>query len=202
MGVYGFEPNPLLLVAPFLISAHSMSHNIQKLERYFLELELTRDRHIAARNTCKSLIWPDALALVADVAVQSMIGVSSVPSNDKMAIYASFRALTMVVTVLVTLPMPLTLLPQPRDTAIKHGLSRRILPWLAEATSIPSRSRRVLWTCLTITFTASYLGTRVVVDMPEPGSPLLHADHDYTVCRARQTNDSRDQKSSHHRQHQ
>lgn len=181
MGVYGYNLDPLMLVVPFLISARSMSHGIQKVERYFLELELTRDKQVAARNTFNSLFRPGALAIVADAAALFLIGLGSVPINDKMAVYASFWALSMVVTVLVTLPMLLALLPQPRDVAIKHGLSRRFFPRLAGVTSTPFRARCVLWVCLVIAVVASYLSTRVVVGEPEPGSPLLYADHDYNV---------------------
>ena len=56
---YGYIPNTLsedgdpldVLVVPFLISARAMSHGIQKVERYFLELARTDDKQLAARNT-------------------------------------------------------------------------------------------------------------------------------------------------------
>lgn len=181
MGVFGFHLDPLMLVVPFLISARSMSHGIQKVERYFLELEITNTRATAARNTFNSLFRPGALAIVADAAALFLIGLGSVPINDKMAIYASFWALSMVVTVLVTLPMLLALLPQPRDVKIRHGLSRRLFPKLAWVTATQARSRRVLWICLLIAIGAGYMSTRVVVGEPEPGSPLLYPDHDYNV---------------------
>lgn len=181
MGVFGFHLDPLMLVVPFLISARSMSHGIQKVERYFQELEVTNDRALAARNTFNSLFRPGALAIVADAAALFLIGLGSVPINDKMAIYASFWAISMVVTVLVTIPMLLALLPQPRDIRIRQGFSRRIFPKLALVTGTSARSRAVLWTCLLIAIGASYLSTKVVVGEPEPGSPLLFPEHDYNV---------------------
>ncbi|MBI2800287.1 MAG: MMPL family transporter [Gammaproteobacteria bacterium] len=181
MGVFGYHLDPLMLVVPFLISARSMSHGIQKVERYFQELEATNNRSIAARNTFNSLFRPGALAIVADAAALFLIGLGSVPINDKMAVYASFWALSMVVTVLVTIPMLLALLPQPRDIRIRQGLSRRIFPKLALVTATPERSRRVLWTCLAIAVVAGYMSTKVVVGEPEPGSPLLFPNHDYNI---------------------
>ena len=181
MGVFGYHLDPLMLVVPFLISARSMSHGIQKVERYFLELEATNDRSVAARNTFNSLFRPGALAIVADAAALFLIGLGSVPINDKMAIYASFWAISMVVTVLVVIPMLLALLPQPKDIRIRQGLSRRIFPKLAVVTATAARSRRVLWTCLGIAVAAGYWSTKVVVGEPEPGSPLLFPDHDYNV---------------------
>jgi uncharacterized protein len=181
MGVFGFNLDPLMLVVPFLISARSMSHGIQKVERYFLELEATNDRATAARNTFNSLFRPGALAIVADAAALFLIGLGSVPINDKMAVYAAFWALSMVVTVLVTIPMLLALLPQPRDVTIRQGWSRKIFPKLALVTGTSARSRTVLWICLAIALVASYMSTKVVVGEPEPGSPLLFPDHDYNV---------------------
>ena len=46
MGVLGYNLDPLMLVVPFLISARALSHGIQKVERYFLELARTDDKGI------------------------------------------------------------------------------------------------------------------------------------------------------------
>lgn len=181
MGVFGYNLDPLMLVVPFLISARSLSHGIQKVERYFLELARTRDREVAARNTFNALFRPGALAIVADAAALFLIGLGSVPINDKMAIYASFWAVCMVVTVLVTIPMMLALLPQPKQVGMKRTVVRRIFPKLAQVVGTPARSRAVLWVCLAIFGTGLFLSSRVQVGEPEPGSFLLYRDHDYNV---------------------
>ena len=158
-----------------------MSHGIQKIERYFLELSQTEDKVLAARNTFNSLFRPGALAIVADAAALFLIGLGSVPINDKMSIYASFWALTMVVTVLILIPMLLAELPRPKNTAMKITLIRRLFPKLALVVSTPARSRNVLLACLFIVLGASYLATWVQVGEPESGSPLLYRDHDFNV---------------------
>jgi predicted RND superfamily exporter protein len=136
-----------MLVVPFLISARSMSHGIQKVERYFFELSRTNDKEQAARNTFNSLFRPGALAIVADACALALIGLGSVPINDKMAVYASFWALCMVVTVLVSVPMLLSLLPQPKNVEIKDTMIRQIFPKLALVTATSARSKMVLWGC-------------------------------------------------------
>ncbi len=129
MGVLGYNLDPLMLVVPFLISARALSHGIQKVERYFLELARTDDKQLAARNTFNALFRPGALAIVADAAALFLIGLGSVPINDKMAIYASFWAVSMVVTVLVTLPMLLAILPKPKNISDQaHVSSASISP--------------------------------------------------------------------------
>lgn len=181
MGVFGYNLDPLMLVVPFLISARSMSHGIQKVERYFLELSMTNDKEEAARNTFNALFRPGALAIVADAAALALIGLGSVPINDKMAIYASFWALCMVVTVLVTIPMMLALLPQPKNVVMRATVIRKIFPKLALVTATPGRCKAVLWTCLVIALVSTYFSSWVKIGEPEPGSPLLYRDHDFNV---------------------
>ena len=181
MGVFGYNLDPLMLVVPFLISARSMSHGIQKLERYFLELSRTHERVSAARNTFNALFRPGALAIVADASALYLIGLGSVPINDKMAIYASFWAVCMVVTVLIVIPMLLAELPRPKEVAVKHTMARVIFPKFARVVGTPGRSRAVLITCLVITICATYFGSWVQIGEPEPGSPLLYRDHDFNI---------------------
>lgn len=181
MGVFGYNLDPLMLVVPFLISARAMSHGIQKLERYFLELSRTGEKVSAARNTFNALFRPGALAIVADASALYLIGLGSVPINDKMAIYASFWAVCMVVTVLIVIPMLLAELPRPREVAVKHTLARSVFPRFAQVVGTPQRSRAVLIACLVIACCATYFTSWVQIGEPEPGSPLLYRDHDFNV---------------------
>lgn len=181
MGVFGYNLDPLMLVVPFLISARAMSHGIQKLERYFLELSRTGEKVSAARNTFNALFRPGALAIVADASALYLIGLGSVPINDKMAIYASFWAVCMVATVLIVIPMLLAELPRPREVAVKHTIARAIFPRFAQVVGTPQRSRAVLFTCLIIACCATYFTSWVQIGEPEPGSPLLYHDHDFNV---------------------
>lgn len=181
MGVFGYNLDPLMLVVPFLISARAMSHGIQKLERYFLELSRTGEKVSAARNTFNALFRPGALAIVADASALYLIGLGSVPINDKMAIYASFWAVCMVATVLIVIPMLLAELPRPRQVAVKHTIARSIFPRFAQVVGTPQRSRAVLIACLLIACCATYFTSWVQIGEPEPGSPLLYHDHDFNV---------------------
>ncbi|MBI1733055.1 MAG: MMPL family transporter [Gammaproteobacteria bacterium] len=181
MGVFGYNFDPLMLVVPFLISARAMSHGIQKVERYFLELAQTGEKVAAARNTFNALFRPGALAIVADASALYLIGLGSVPINDKMAVYASFWAVCMVVTVLVAIPMLLAELPRPANTAATHTLIRQVFPKLAAVVGTQARSKAVLASCLVIAGLATYFSSWVRVGEPEPGSPLLYRDHDFNV---------------------
>ncbi len=181
MGVFGYNLDPLMLVVPFLISARAMSHGIQKMERYFLELSRTGEKIPAARNTFNALFRPGALAIVADASALYLIGLGSVPINDKMAVYASFWAVCMVVTVLIVIPMLLAELPRPKSVAVKHTMARAVFPKLAQVVGTRARSQTVLITCLVIALCATYFSSWVQIGEPEPGSPLLYHDHDFNI---------------------
>ena len=181
MGVFGYNLDPLMLVVPFLISARAMSHGIQKMERYFLELSRTGEKIPAARNTFNALFRPGALAIVADASALYLIGLGSVPINDKMAVYASFWAVCMVVTVLIVIPMLLAELPRPKSVAVKHTMARAVFPKLAQVVGTKGRSKAVLITCLVIALCATYFSSWVQIGEPEPGSPLLYHDHDFNI---------------------
>ena len=181
MGVFGYNLDPLMLVVPFLISARAMSHGIQKMERYFLELSRTGEKVPAARNTFNALFRPGALAIVADASALYLIGLGSVPINDKMAVYASFWAVCMVVTVLIVIPMLLAELPRPKNVAVKHTMARAVFPKLAQVVGTKGRSKAVLITCLIIALCATYFSSWVQIGEPEPGSPLLYHDHDFNI---------------------
>ena len=181
MGVFGYNLDPLMLVVPFLISARAMSHGIQKMERYFLELSRTGEKIPAARNTFNALFRPGALAIVADASALYLIGLGSVPINDKMAVYASFWAVCMVVTVLIVIPMLLAELPRPKNVAVKHTMARAVFPKLAQVVGTRGRSKAVLITCLVIALCATYFSSWVQIGEPEPGSPLLYHDHDFNI---------------------
>ena len=152
MGLFGYNLDPLMLVVPFLISARSMSHGIQKVERYFLELSrpTTRRRRRAIPSTrCsaparwRSSPMPAALAL---------IGLGSVPINDKMSIYASFWAVCMVVTVLMTVPdAAVGAAAAEERRAVKARLHPPDLSPEDRAGHGHAAARQaVLWTCLVI----------------------------------------------------
>ena len=181
MGVFGYNLDPLMLVVPFLISARAMSHGIQKMERYFLELSRTGEKVPAARNTFNALFRPGALAIVADASALYLIGLGSVPIIDKMAIYASFWVVCMVVTVLIVIPMLLAELPRPKDVAVKHTMARAVFPKFAQVVGTHGRSKAVLVTCLIIALCATYFSSWVQIGEPEPGSPLLYHDHDFNI---------------------
>ncbi|MCU7946126.1 MAG: MMPL family transporter [Candidatus Thiodiazotropha sp. (ex Cardiolucina cf. quadrata)] len=137
LSLLGHNLDPLMLVVPFLISARAMSHGIQLVERYYHDLQEMRDSKAAARSAFENLFRPGSLGVISDAIGLLLISLGSVPINDKLAVYASLWALSVVVTVLIMVPVLLELLPTPRKTEISHNFMRRILPKAAGSVTSP-----------------------------------------------------------------
>jgi predicted RND superfamily exporter protein len=113
LSLLGFNLDPLMLVIPFLISARAMSHGIQLVERFYQELAEDPDHRRAARTAFENLFRPGSLGVISDAIGLMLISLGSVPINDKLAVYASLWALSVIVTVLIAIPVMLELLPRP-----------------------------------------------------------------------------------------
>ncbi len=108
---WAYNLDPLTLVIPFLITARAMSHGIQLVERYYVEAHQAKDNHDAARRTFETLFRPGTLGIVSDAVGLLLISLGSSPINVKLGIYASIWAGQWCITVLMTVPLVLSLLP-------------------------------------------------------------------------------------------
>ncbi|MCF7982085.1 MAG: MMPL family transporter [Pseudomonadales bacterium] len=181
LSLLGYNLDPLMMVVPFLISARAMSHGIQLVERFYFELAELKDSKLAARKAFESIFRPGSLGVLSDAIGLLLISLGSVPINDKLAVYASLWALSVIVTVLITVPVLLELLPPPRNTEIRHGLLRRVLPRLAKAVTSQKGVNTILFAAVLLYIGGGYLSSWVQIGEAEPGSPLLYLDHDYNV---------------------
>ena len=183
ISLLGFNLDPLTLVVPFLISARAMSHGVQLVQRYYFEFDLVGDGEKAARNTFDSLFRPGSLGVVSDAVGLLLIALGSVPINTKMAFYASMWAAAVIPTVLIFIPVALSLLPQPksRSQAVTGGRTG-LFALLPDAAAIVSNRRHAISILLVMglfSVGGLYLSSWVQIGESEPGSPILYPDHDY-----------------------
>ena len=181
LSLLGYNLDPLMLVVPFLISARAMSHGIQIVERYYQELPTSHTGGIAAYKAYRSLFRPGSLGVISDAIGLLLIGVGSVPINDKLAVYACLWALSVIVTVIIAIPCMLQLLPTPAKREIKSNWLRTMFVTVAHAVVRPRAPARVLSVAAVLFAVALLLGTRVPIGETAPGSPLLYEDHDFNV---------------------
>ncbi len=187
ISLFGYNLDPLGLVIPFLISARAMSHGIQLVERYYAEL---RDRPLArdaARSTFESLFRPGTLGVVSDAIGLLLISIGSIPLNTKLAHYASVWASCIIVTVLIGVPLVLSILPAPKDRALKKNALRLVGDTSARlVTSAPTGIISAMALLLVV---GGFFASTVTIGESEPGSPILYQTHDYNVG-SRKINDS------------
>ncbi len=181
VSLLGYNLDPLTLVIPFLISARAMSHGIQLVERYYMEIPNATDNHDAARRTFEALFRPGTLGIVSDAIGLLLISLGSSPINVKLGIYASIWASTVVITVLITVPLILSMLPLSQLKEKEAGSGGGIFDVMARFVSSRSGSLAVLIFALLVYIGGGVLSSNVQVGESEPGSPILYPDHDYNV---------------------
>lgn len=184
LSLLGYNLDPLMLVIPFLISARAMSHGIQIVERYYLEIKEGHDGPYAAHLAFSNLFRPGSLGVISDAIGLLLIAVGSVPINDKLAIYACLWALSVIFTVIIALPCVLQLLPTPNVRPAGSSAMGKLFKLLAEYMSKPRAPALVLSTCGVLAAVALLAASKVTIGETAPGSPLLYEDHDYNVSSA------------------
>ncbi|MCB1678888.1 MAG: MMPL family transporter [Halioglobus sp.] len=183
ISLLGFNLDPLTLVVPFLISARAMSHGVQLVQRYYLEFDRVGVGRQAARSTFDSLFRPGSLGVVSDAVGLLLIALGSVPINTKMAYYASLWAAAVIPTVLVFIPVALSLLPQPKKRLQAAAGERRgllaVLPDISAVVSSRRRATAILLLMGGLAAVGLYFSSWVQIGESEPGSPILYPQHDY-----------------------
>lgn len=181
LSLLGYNLDPLMMVVPFLISARAMSHGIQLVERFYHELARVKDKQKAARKTFEDLFRPGSLGVISDAIGLLLISLGSVPINDKLAIYASLWAGSVIFTVLILVPVLLELLPVPKNFEQKQNFLQKLLPDLSGLTATRNRAKSTLFGVLVMMCVGVYFSSWVQIGESEPGSPLLYPDHDYNI---------------------
>ncbi len=181
LALLGYNLDPLMMVVPFLISARAMSHGIQLIERYYHELDRLHDKQKAVRVTFEGLFRPGSLGVISDAIGLLLISLGSVPINDKLAIYASLWAGSVIITVLISVPLALEVLPTPKNLEIRHGFIRKVMKSAARIACTRKGAIATLSTVVLLFAVGGYMSSKVQIGEAEPGSPLLYPDHDYNV---------------------
>ncbi|MDE2371193.1 MAG: MMPL family transporter [Burkholderiales bacterium] len=182
MAWVGFNLEPLSMPIPFLIAARATSHGVQLVARYYEELQVTHNGRKAARNALDALFRPGSLAIIVDAVGIAVMVLGAAPFNLKLGISAGFWAFSVIFTVHFMVPLALTVLPQPKTTVNKNAGVRN---FLATAMRHSGGTNSGATTILLLSALAMVAGaisaSKLQIGESEPGSPILHANHDYNV---------------------
>ncbi len=181
ISLLGYNLDPLGLVIPFLIAARAMSHGVQLVERYYAEVRERGDGQLAARATFDSLFRPGTLGIASDAIGLALIAIGSIALNTKLGIYASLWATTVIFSVLIGVPLLLSILPQPKHPEIKETFLRHIGATCAATVSRPGAARKLLGLAALAIVAGLWASAQVRIGDSEPGSPILYPEHDYNL---------------------
>jgi predicted RND superfamily exporter protein len=180
MSWLGFNLEPLSMPIPFLIAARAMSHGVQLVARYYEELAVTHDGRKAARNALDALFRPGSLAIIVDAVCIAVMMLGAAPFNWKLGVSAGFWAFSVIFTVHFMIPLALTLLPQPKDMENKNqGVRSALGGFMAATGGKPAGAIAILGITALLVVAGTPLALKVKIGESEPGSPILHQDHDY-----------------------
>lgn len=186
MGLTGINLEPLSLPIPFLIAARATSHGVQLVARYYEELSITKNASRAARNALEALFRPGSLAIIIDALGIAAIVIGAAPFNHKLGMSAGFWGLSVIFTVHFMVPLALSVLPQPKSTEITNPNVRILLGRFMSVTGgTDGGARTILVLCAIGLLGAFPILSQIKIGESEPGSALLHRDHDYNVSSKR-----------------
>ncbi|MEG9862573.1 MAG: MMPL family transporter, partial [Parvularculales bacterium] len=181
ISLLGYNLDPLTMVIPFLVSARALSHGVQLVQRYNDELEASETGSEAARRTFEGLFRPGSLGVVSDATGIFLISLGSIPINTKLAHYASLWALSVVVTVLIAVPLMLSLIPKQKVINNRRNPIMRLMSMVGNHLVVTKTSVITLVSLLIVTIIGCVYASRVQIGESEPGSPILYRNHDYNV---------------------
>ncbi|HJV84997.1 MAG TPA: MMPL family transporter [Noviherbaspirillum sp.] len=182
MALTGINLEPLSLPIPFLIAARATSHGVQLVVRYYEELAIVRDGKRAARNALDALFRPGSLAIIVDAVGIAVLMLGAAPFNYKLGMAAGFWGFSVIFTVHFMVPLALTILPAPK----KHeNANQGVRNFLGKAMALTGGTeggaRSILILALIGALGGMYFVSKVQLGESEPGSPLLHRNHDYNI---------------------
>ncbi|QDX82841.1 transporter [Denitratisoma sp. DHT3] len=180
MALLGINLEPLSLPIPFLIAARATSHGVQLVARYYEEFAKTRNGKQAARNALDALFRPGSLAIIVDAIGIAVLVLGAAPFNHKLGVSAGFWGFSVIFTVHFMVPLALTVLPQPKAHENKNQGMRNFLGQaMAKTGGTTGGARTILILAALGALGGSYFISRVQMGESEPGSPLLHRNHDF-----------------------
>ncbi len=174
--------DPLIILIPALLMARSLSHSIQKIVRISELVDETLDAPAKARLLILALFGSGSLSIVTDVLGLLVIGISSIPVMEHLAVFCGFWAATFLLTVLIFIPVVISIFGLPPTWRVREGLEGRFTSAAMRGVAHLVTGGRARWVVLggiAVALGALGLSTRVSVGDRTAGSALLWPDSPY-----------------------
>jgi hypothetical protein len=182
-GWWGANLDPLILVIPLLITARAVSHGVQMIERYFEELEISKDQERAAFTCINELFLPGFTGVLSDAGGILVLAVATIPLVQKLAFYTgSFWAFSNLFCITHMMPILLSYFPTPKRT--EHFVPywmQVTLTFLGRMTTGAVGRWAILGVAAIIIAFGVHTALTIPIGEQEAGSPLLWQSSHYNI---------------------
>jgi hypothetical protein len=186
-GLFGYSLDPLVIVVFVLITARTLSHSVQSMERYHEEYFRCHDKHTAIMRSYISLYAPAMVSIIADGLAIMTIAVATIPLMQKLAFVSAFWIISIFISVVTLHPIILTFVRPPKThntnssfTRLAHAIDRHLV-----TLAIGNKRYAVVALFIaTMTF-GLYFAHQLKTGDTSPGMALMYPDHPYNVATAK-----------------
>lgn len=186
-GLFGFSLDPLVIVVFVLITARTLSHSVQSMERYHEEYFRCQDKHTAIMRSYISLYAPAMVSIIADGLAIMTIAVATIPLMQKLAFVSAFWIVSIFISVVTLHPIILSFVRPPKThntnnafTRMANAIGRRLV-----TLAIGNMRYAVLALFVATMVFGVYFAHQLRTGDTSPGMALLYPDHPYNVAAAK-----------------
>jgi predicted RND superfamily exporter protein len=183
-GLFGYSLDPLVIVVFVLITARTLSHSVQSMERYHEEYFRVGDKNQAIMRSYISLYAPAMVSIIADGLAILTIAVATIPLMRKLAFVAGFWIISIFISVVTLHPIILSFV-RPPAAHRKANFFDRMSDWLGQklvTLSIGNFRYGVVAAFVVTMGFGFYFAHHLKTGDTSPGMALLYADHPYNVA--------------------
>ncbi|MBX3023561.1 MMPL family transporter [bacterium] len=186
-GLFGYSLDPLVIVVFVLITARTLSHSVQSMERYHEEYFRCHDKHTAIMRSYISLYAPAMVSIIADGLAIMTIAVATIPLMQKLAFVSAFWIISIFISVVTLHPIILSFVRPPKTHNTNSAFNRMANAVGRRLVTLAIGNMRYAVVALfvaTMVF-GVYFAHQLRTGDTSPGMALLYPDHPYNVASAK-----------------
>ncbi len=186
-GLFGYSLDPLVIVVFVLITARTLSHSVQSMERYHEEYFRCHDKYTAIMRSYISLYAPAMVSIIADGLAIMTIAVATIPLMQKLAFVSAFWIISIFISVVTLHPIILTFVRPPKSHSTNSAFNRLANAIGRRLVTLAIGNMRYAVVALFIVTMGFgvYFAHQLKTGDTSPGMALLYPDHPYNVASAK-----------------
>jgi hypothetical protein len=178
----GLNIDPLGLVIGFLVTARVISHSVQSVNRFDMNVAERGDiAKVAAAESLASLFRPGMLSVVADALCILVVTLAPIPLLQKSAVVGTIWISCIAVTGVILTPVLLSWVRHPDRYVHNFNVNPLVNKFLVICgVGCTSKARyAIFYGTLALILVSGYVGSRITIGDANPGTPLLWQNSEY-----------------------